>query len=186
MSHICERQSDDLFFYNQQDVSDIAHLVTGSLMTAFPMSNSKWVTLNISGKAVTWIFSYDQQSVSDIAHFVIGSLLTSSPITIACEQHCTFCSRKSHLNIFFYDQQHVSKIACFEEGNFLWPTASELNCTLCERQSHCILSYDQQQVSDIVHFVKSSPITFIHMIAGCEWYWTFGERQPSESWHLFL
>ncbi len=44
-----------------------------------------------------------------------------------------------------------------------WPTASEWHCTLCEKYWHHIFSYDQQGVSDITHFVKSSLITSFPM-----------------------
>ena len=37
----------------------------------------------------------------------------------------------------------------------------------CERQFHHILSYDQQKVSDIVHFVKGSLITSFPMTTVC-------------------
>ncbi len=87
---------------------------------------------------------------------------------------------------------------------FLWPTGCEWHCTFYERQSHHILSYDQQQVSDIVHFVKGSLITSFPMtnrmwvtlhifwkavsshlflwLTASEWHCTFSERQ---SHHIF-
>ena len=98
-----ERQSHHILSYDQQQVSDIAHLVKGSLTISFPMTNRMWVTLHILWKSVSshlflwptgceWhytffesqshhIFSYDQQDVSDIAHYVKGSLITSFPMT---------------------------------------------------------------------------------------------------------
>ncbi len=163
----------------------------GSLITSFPMTNSKWVALHILWKEVSshlflwftvcewhctfcerqshYIFSYDQQGVSDIAHSVKGSLtITSFPMTnsewvalhncerkphwphlflwpTVCEWHCMFCKRavSSHL--------------------FLWPIGCEWHCKFCERQSHHIFSYDQQDVSDIAHFVKGSLITSLPM-----------------------
>ena len=162
-----ERQSDCIFSHDQQQVSDIAHFVEGSLITSFPMTNSMWVTLDILWKAVSshlylwptvcewhWtfcerqshhIFSHDQQQVSDIAHFVKGSLITSFPMTnsLRVTLHILWKAVWSHL--------------------FPWPTASKWHCTFCERQSHHIFSYDQQQVSDIAHFVKGSLITSVPM-----------------------
>ena len=44
-----------MFYYDQQEVSDIAHFLKGSHN----------------------IFFYDQQEVSDIAHFMKSSLVTS-------------------------------------------------------------------------------------------------------------
>jgi hypothetical protein len=38
--HICEKQSHHIISYEQQDVSDLLHLVKGSLITSFPMTNS--------------------------------------------------------------------------------------------------------------------------------------------------
>ena len=92
--------------------------------------------------------------------------------------------------------------------SFLWPTGSEWHCKCCERQSHNIICYDQQLVSDIPHFVKSSFITLSHLIfsydqqtvrvtlyimwkassdhllwpTGSKWAWTPCERQ---SHHIF-
>ena len=263
----CERQSHHIFSYDQQEVSDIAHLVKYSLVTSFPtttasefahlwkvahhifyMTNSKWVALHIFWTVVPshvflwstasewhWIlwktvsshlficptgskwhctfcetqsyhiFSYDQQGVSDIAHFVTGSLIMSSPMTNrewvtfhilwkivssplflwpkACKWHCTFCERESHHIISyyiwqkacewhwkFYERQGSLITSAIPMTNRMWvtlhivwkavsshifllPTASEWHCTFCERQFHHILSYDQQFVGDIAHFV---------------------------------
>ena len=46
---LCEGQSHHICFYDQQEVSgpDIAHVVKGSLITSYPVTNSKWVTLHI-------------------------------------------------------------------------------------------------------------------------------------------
>ena len=277
---VCERQSHYIFCYDQQEVSDIADFVKGSLIASVPMTNRMWVTLHILWEAVSlhlflwptgsewhctfvkgsliesfpmmnrlwvtlhilwkavslhlllwptaseWhctfcerqshcIFSYDQQRVSDIAHFVKGSLIASFPMTnskwvtlhilwkavslhlvlwlTAGEWYCTFCERQFHC-IFSYDQQLVSDIAHFGKGSliasfpmtnrewvtlhilwkaislhvFLWPTGSEWHCTFCERQSHCIFSYDQQDVSDIAHFVKGNLIASF-LITNSKW-----------------
>ena len=206
----CEWQSHDIFSSNQQEVSDTAHFVKGSLITSVPMTNREWVTLQILWKSISWHLSYDQQQVSDIGRFVKGSLITSFPMTnrlwvtlhmlwkavsshlflwpTASEWHCTFCEGQSH-HMFSYDQQQVSDIAhivkgslitCFPMTNslwvtlhilwivvssclFLWPTACEWHCTFCEWESHHIFSYDQQQVSDIGHFVKGILITSLPM-----------------------
>ena len=99
----CKKQSPHIFSYDQQDVSDIAHLAQGSLITSFPMTNRLWVTLHILLKVVSshlflvtnrkWvtlhicerqshhIFPYDQQEVSGHCTFCKGSLFTSFPIT---------------------------------------------------------------------------------------------------------
>jgi len=55
--HKYERKSHYILSYDQQKVSDIAHVVKGSLL------------------------SYDQQEVGNIAHFVKGKLVTSFPVT---------------------------------------------------------------------------------------------------------
>ena len=269
----CERQSHHIFSNNQQRVSDTAHFVKGNIITSFSMTNSEWVTLHILWKAVSshlclwptgseWhctfcerqshhILFYDQQRVSDTAKFVKGSLITSFPMTNskwvtfhilwkAVPSHlflwptgsvwyCTFCERQSD-HIFSYDQQEVSDIEHFVRGSlitsfpmtdrkwvtlhflwkavsshlFLWPTACEWHCTFCERQSHHIFSYGQQQVSDIALFVQGSLFTSfpmtnrewvtLHILfksvsshlflwpIGSEWYCTLCERQ---SHHIF-
>ena len=150
-----------MFSYDQQEVSDVAHFVKGSLITCFSMTNRKWVTLHILWKAVSlhhflwptaceWhctfcerqshhIFSYDEQEVSDIAHFVKGSLLTSFPIPIGSEWHCTFCERKF--------------ITYFPMTNSMWVTLH----ILWKAVSWFItsFSYDQQRVSNIAHLWKA-------------------------------
>ena len=116
-------------FPGQQFVSDIAHLVKGSLITWFPMTNSKWVTFTFCERWSHHIFSMTNslwvmlhmlwKAVSPhlflwptgceyIAHFVKGSLITSSPMTNRKWVHCTFCGR----HIFYYEQE-VSSIANF-------------------------------------------------------------------------
>ena len=58
MAHFAE----DIFSYDQQDVSYIARFVKGSLITYFPIT-------------------YNQQYVSDtVVHFAEESLITSFPI----------------------------------------------------------------------------------------------------------
>ena len=186
----CERQSHHIFCYDQQGVSDILHLVKGSLITSFGMPNRLWVTLHILWKVVT------------------SEILLSPTV---CERHCTFCERQFH-HIFSYDQQQVSDIACCVKGSFItsfiWPTACEWYCTFCERLSHHFCYYDQQQVRDIAHFVKGSLITSFSMTnskwvalhilwkavtshpslwpTACEWHCTFCEGQSQLSSHLFL
>jgi len=121
----CERHSHQIFYYDQQRVSDIAQPVKNSLIRSFPMTNSKWV--NILWNAVS----------SDFFLWPIAS-----------EWHCTFCERQTH-QIFSY----------------VWPTVCEWDWTFCERlQSHHIFSYDQQEVNNIAHFVNSSLIRSFPMI----------------------
>ena len=199
----CERQSHHIFSYDQQEVSNIAHIVKGSPITSLPMTHSEWATLHILGMAVSshlslwptgseWhctfcerqsphIFPYDQQRVSNIAHFVEGSLITSFPMTnrLWVMLHIFLKAVLSHL--------------------FLWPTASEWHCTFCERQSYHIFSYGQQRVSYIIDLVKGSLITSFHITnslwvtlhilqkagtshfllwpTASEWHCTFCERQ---------
>ena len=102
-----------------------------------------------------------------------------------CEWHCTFCERHSH-HIFSYDQQAVSDIVkgshitSFPMTNrqwvilhILWKAVSHITSfPITNRKwvtlfilwkavsSH--LSYDHQEVSDVVHFVKGSLITLFH------------------------
>ena len=101
----CERQSHHIFSYDQQFVSDIEHFVIYSLITSFPMTNSKWVTLHLLLKAV--------------------SLHPFLWPTASEQWHCTSCERQSH-HIFYYDQQFVSGIAqshcIFPMINSLWVT----------------------------------------------------------------
>jgi len=135
-------------FYDQQFVCDIAHLMKGSLITSFLMTNREWVTLQILQKASHHVFSYYQQRVSDIAHFVKGSLITSSSYVwpIVCEWHCTFCERQAHY-FFCYDQQQVSDIA------------------YCVKCTHTVTSFPMTNslLSDISYCMKGSLITSFPM-----------------------
>ena len=140
----CERQSHHIFSYDQQygAVSGMALFVKGSLITSFPITNRKWVTLHILWKPVS-------------PHLFLWP--TGS------EWHCTFCESQSH-HIFSYDQQGVNDIVHFVKGSLItsFPMTNRKWVILhilwnSERQSH-IFSYDQQYVSDIAHFVKSSLI----------------------------
>ena len=83
--------------------------------------------------------------MSDIPHVVKHSLITSFPVT----------------NSEWATLQMMLKAVSWHL--FLWPTASEWHCTFCERQSHHSFLYDQQEVSDIAHFVKHSLITSFPM-----------------------
>ena len=132
---LCDRQCRHIISYDKQEVSDIAHVVKGSLITSFPMTNRKWVTLHIVWKAVSshhflwwtgseWhctvcerqshqMFSYDQQYVSDIAHFLKGSPITSFPMTNRkwVTLHILWKGVSWHL--------------------FLWPKDCEWHCKFC-------------------------------------------------------
>ena len=81
---ICERKSDCIFSYDQQEVSDIAHLW-----------KTVWSHLHM--------YSHDEQLVSDIANFVKGSLITPCSLwPTACEWCCGFCEWQSNY-MFSYD-----------------------------------------------------------------------------------
>ena len=78
---------------------------------------------------------------------------------------------------------------------FLWPTGCEWHCKFCEWQSHCIVSYYQQFVSDIAHFVNGTLITSFP-ITNREWVtlhivWKavsshFFLNSLWVTWHIFL
>ncbi len=144
--------------HDQQFVSDIPHSVKGSVMTlitSFPTTNSMWVTFHILWKAVSSHLSLLPQEVSDIPHFVKCSLITSSPISNSEWVTFTFCERKSP-HIFSYDNRKWVTM------HILWKA----------------VSYDQQDVSNIAHFVNCSLI----WPTGCVWHCIFCERQ---SHHIF-
>jgi hypothetical protein len=120
----CERQSHHMFSYDQQGVSDIAHVVKGILITCFGMTNSQWVTLDILWKAGP-ITCFHKQYVRDIKHFVKGSLFTSFPMTNSMWVTLTFCKRQSY-HMFYSGQQEVSDIGqfCERKSPYLWLTGS--------------------------------------------------------------
>ena len=153
----CERQSHHIFSYDKQLVSDIAHSVKGSLITSFPMTNSKWVTLHILWKAVSsHLFLWPTES----------------------ELHWTFCPiTPVPMTNSEWVTLHILWNAV-SSHYFLWPTESEWYCTFCiEGSLDHIFFYDQQQVSDIAHFVSTSLITFFLWLTGCEWHHTIFERK---------
>ena len=127
---------------DQQQVSDIADFMKGSLITSFPITNSKWVKLQILSKGVLSCLFLCQ--IGSEWHYIYceGILITSFLWPTGSERHCILCGgRWPH--IFSYDQQFVSDITHFVKYSL-----------------HCIFSNDQQEVSNIAHLVKVSQITF--------------------------
>ena len=160
--------------------------------------------------------------MSDIANFVKVSLINLFLWPIASEWHCTFFERHCLITSFLImDRMWVTLHWLSKAGPlhiFLLWTGCERRCTVCGRQSHQIfsydnrewvtanfksqsphqsLSYDQQLVSDVAHFVKGSLITScpmtnrewatLHILSmavstthiwptACEWHCTFSER----------
>ena len=178
----CERQPHHIFSYDQQQVSEIAHFVKGSLITSFPITNRMWVTLHTLWKLVLshpflwptvceWncsfcvcqshhIVPYDQQLVSDIRHFVKVTLVISFPMTnsLWVTLHILW---KAVITSFLLATRECVTLHILWKAiitSFLWPIVCEWYCTFCERQSH---SYDQQPVSDIAILWKaiSFPMT---------------------------
>ncbi len=182
-----------IFCYNLQFVSDIAQscersshfllwptacewhcpFCESSLITSFPITNSKWVTLHILLKAV------------------FSDLFLSPTV---CEWHCKFCERQPHWHIFFYDQQEVSDIAHSKSTSFLMTNREWVQLDFCERQSHRVLFNDQQEVSNIKHFVKGSLIHIMYIFLWpkevsdsayfCEWslivFFSYGQQVVSD------
>ena len=206
----CEMQSRMyISSYCQQLVSKIAYFVKGSLITFFPMTNSRWAPLHIlwmtvSSHLVLWPTASKQDWT-----FCEGSLITSFPMTnrMWVSWFCENQMISSHL--FLLPQQvsaHVGKRSLITSCPILWPTGTvcEWDCISCEGHSHYIISYDQQFVSEIAHSMKGNLITSLPMIdsewvsldilckavsshfflwlTGCEWDCTFCERQ---SHHIF-
>ena len=108
---------------------------------SLPVTNREWVILHILRKTVSSHLCYDQQRVSDIAHFVKGNLITSFPMT-------------NSLWVALYMCEGVF-ITSFPMTDSEWVTLQIYSCH--------IFSYDQQQVSDIAHFVKVNFITSFPM-----------------------
>ncbi len=131
----CERQSHYIFSYDEQGVSNIAHLWKVSFL--WPIASQWQCTFCdspdrqshpsqqhvshtahfVKGSLITSFFSYyHQQQVSDIAHFAKSTLITSFHITVS-QWHCTFSERQSHYILSYY------------------ATVCEWHCTFCGRQS---------------------------------------------------
>ena len=142
----CERQSHEchhIVFCEWQKVSDIAHLVKGSVIISFSMTNRKWMTFHIRQMAVLSHLFLDQQLVSKLYTLwkTVWSHLSLWPKE--CGWHkLHICNRQSY-PIFSYDQQQVSDLHILWKAVslylFLSPTACEWNCTFStESQSHDI------------------------------------------------
>ena len=160
--HSCtcsEWQSHQIYSHYQQQVSDIAHFVKGSLMASSPMTNREWVPLHILWKAAS-------------SH--LSLLLTG------CEWHCMFCEWQSH-HIFSYDQQFVSEIAhvvpkgiliaSFPMANSLWAALHNL----WKAVSLHLVPWPTVCEWLVVYFVNCSVITPFPM-TNSEWV----------TWHSFV
>ena len=150
----------------------------GNLMTWFPMINSQCVTLHIL--FITWFTSVPVNNRKWV--MVIFWMVLSSNLFLwstVCEWHCTIYAWLCH-NIILYGQQYVSYIAHFMKDsvitffavtNSLWvtlhilweavsshfslpPIVCEWYCIFWDWWSYHIFSHEQQQVSDIAHFMK--------------------------------
>ena len=201
---ICERLSHHI---DQQEVSGIGHCMKGSLIASFPMNNSLWVILHILWKAD----SYDQQLVSDIwSSLITAFLMTNSEwVTFhiswkavssylfiwltGSKSHFTFCESGSLITSFPMTPSkwvtlHIVRKAV-SWHIFLWLTVCEWYCTFCERQSH-ISSYNQQEVSEIAHFVKEISSHLFLWPTGSEYIAHFVKEVlshcflwPASEWH---
>ncbi len=204
----CERQSHHIFSYDQQDVSDIAHFVKGCLITSFPITNSKWVTLHTLWNAVSshMILSYEQQFVSgDIAHFVNGSLITSFPMTNRVWVILHILWKAVWLSVSFpinskwvilhilwkpFSFPMINSLwvilhilwKTFSLHLFLWPTASKWHCTLWKVVSSHIFLWPTACESDCTFLWKVVSFHLFLWPTACEWYCKLCERQ---SHHIF-
>ncbi len=181
-----EWESPDIFTYDQQGVSDIAHFVKRSFITSFPMANSKWVTFhNLKGNLITMTNRDAEWVIFHILWKGVSSHFFPSPT--GSEWYSTFCERVSH-HIFSHHQQGVSDIHILERSpitsfpkrewvtlHILWKGVPSLTTSFpmtnrkwvtlhnCERESHHNFSYDQQQVGGVAHFVTGSLMTSFSM-----------------------
>ena len=176
-----ERQSLHIFPYNQQGVSDISHVVQGSLITSFAMTNSLWVTLQMVKGSLLSFFLWPTARSEWYCTFCETVSSHHFLWPIESEWYSTFCEMQS-LHIFPYDQQGVSGITHFVKGSLsLWPAASEWHCTFLKcsliasflmtnrlwvtlhiivKGSHIIsFPMTNSKLSAVAHFVKGSLIT---------------------------
>ncbi len=135
----CERKTHQIFSYDQQPVSDIAYVVKDSLIRAFPMSKSLWVTLHILWKADSSdIFLWPTGSEWHCTFFETWKPVSSHPFLwpTACEWHCTFCERQCH-HIFF-----------------LWQTACESHCKFSDLHSQHISLNVWYIITSYLHYIR--------------------------------
>ena len=130
--------------------------------------NSLWVTLHILCKAVSSHLSYNNRKwvTQHTLWTVISSHLFLWPT--GSEWHCIVSCESSH-----------GLIILFPMTNSEWVTLHSWWMA-----SHHLISYDQQEVGDIVHFVKSCLSHLSLWPTASEWHCTFCERQASS--HPFL
>ena len=184
--------------YDQQDVSDIAHLVQVSShlflwptgcewhctfcerqYTHFLMTNRKWVTF--CGMQFNQIISYDQQRVSDIAQFVKGSFITyQQPVSVIAHSvegsHTTSFPMTSgnYLSVIL----HILWKAV-SWHLFLWQTASEWHCTFCEKAVSWHL-FLWPTASWVMLHILWKAVSWHLSSTDCEWHSTFCERQSHD------
>ena len=192
---------------DQQHVSNIAYFVKGNLIASFPMTNFRmWVPLHLLWKSLITSFPMANSKWVTLHIFWMAVSSHHSLWPTGSELHCIFCERQSHHNLS-YDQQEVSTShvlwkpchtsfptinrewvvlhilwSAVSLHHFLWPTGSEYIASFMKAvSSH--FSYDQQRVCNIAHFVKGSLITFFLWPTVCEWHYTLYE---SPSCHIFF
>ena len=131
---------------DQQSVSDIAHFVTGSLITSCSMTNSlEWVTLHILWKAISSHLFLWPTASECIGHFMKGSLITSFPMTNRqwVTLHILWKAALSHISPWIkVCEWHCTFLKCSLIKSFPWPTGCKWHCTFYERKSYHIFSYD--------------------------------------------
>ena len=110
--HICKRQSCHMFSYDQQHVSDIAHLwkAVSPHFFLWPTACEWHCTFDESQSH--HMFSYDQQEVSDMLHFVKASLITSFYMT----------NRMSVTLHILWKSVSMTVITSFPATNRMWVT----------------------------------------------------------------
>ena len=173
-------------FHDQQQVSDIAHLLKAisSHFFLWPTASkwhctfcemqshhiflwptgSKWLCIFCEWQSHHIFSDYDWQEVSDIAHFVKSNPITSFPMvnSLWVTLHILWKAVSLHL--------------------FLWPTESEWCCIFWENRLITSSPMTNKLVSDIAHVVNDSLTMSFLWPTACEWHWTFVKR----SHHIFF
>ena len=167
-----------------------------SLITPFPITNSKWVTLHILQKALSSHFILWWAASEQHCTFCERQLITSFPMTnskrvtlhilwMAVSSHhlllLTACEWHHLMNgtnhIVLYNQQLVSHIAHFVTGSLIFSYDWQLVCNITHLwKAHHTFSYHQQRVCDIVLWkAVSSHLSFLPT-ASEPWHCAFCER----------
>ena len=160
-----KKESHHIFFYNQQDASDIANFVKGNLITSFTMTTgSEWYCIFCEMQSCH-IFVWPKECESPLQNLQRGVSPYLFLWPTGCEWHGAVLWKQSH-HLFLINRKQVT-LLIYIKGSFItsFPLINRLWVT-----SHI--------------FVKTVSSHLFLWLTACEWmYSSFCERQP---YHIYM